>query len=160
MQLLCAVSCRAPAQVVFYYISQSKANNHAVREASCAVIAELMEKVDKGAVSQHVPDLLRALLLCFKDSSWPVRDAACTACGRCVAAAVWAAAVTSLPLVKLDTATAGINTQGKQLGWGVTLSPSHLAGNCVGHVRNARLFDSCLVLHGAFHAAQVCGCLP
>lgn len=73
-----------PAQVVFYYISQSKANNHAVREASCAVIAELMEKVDKTAVSPHVPDLLRALLLCFKDSSWPVRDAACTACGRCV----------------------------------------------------------------------------
>lgn len=70
-------------QVVFYYISQSKANNHAVREAACAVIAELMEKVDKRAVSPHVPDLLRALLLCFKDSSWPVRDAACTACGRC-----------------------------------------------------------------------------
>lgn len=72
------------AQVVFYYISQSKANNHAVREAACAVIAELMEKVDKAAVSPHVPDLLRALLLCFKDSSWPVRDAACTACGRWV----------------------------------------------------------------------------
>lgn len=72
----------ASPQVVFYYISQSKANNHAVREAACAVIAELMEKVDKAAVSPHVPDLLRALLLCFKDSSWPVRDAACTACGR------------------------------------------------------------------------------
>jgi hypothetical protein len=74
----------AAAQVVFYYISQSKARNHAVREASCAVIAELMEKVDRAAVSPHVPDLLGALLLCFKDSSWPVRDAACTACGRCV----------------------------------------------------------------------------
>lgn len=84
-------------QVVFYYISQSKANNHAVREASCAVIAELMEKVDKGAVSPHVPDLLRALLLCFKDSSWPVRDAACTACGRCVRLC-WAAAVLGLPM--------------------------------------------------------------
>lgn len=69
-------------QVVFYYVSQSKANNHAVREAACAVIAELMDKVDRQAVSPHVPDLLRALLLCFKDSSWPVRDAACTACGR------------------------------------------------------------------------------
>eukprot|EP00878_Enallax_costatus_P010189 GHUV01010637.1.p2 GENE.GHUV01010637.1~~GHUV01010637.1.p2 ORF type:complete len:334 (+),score=84.12 GHUV01010637.1:2064-3065(+) len=43
-----------------------------------------MEKVDRQAVAPHVPDLLRALLLCFKDSSWPVRDAACTACGRCV----------------------------------------------------------------------------
>jgi hypothetical protein len=69
-------------QVVFYYISQSKASNHAVREASCAVIAELMDKVDRPAVAPHVPDLLRALLLCFKDSSWPVRDSACTACGR------------------------------------------------------------------------------
>lgn len=74
--------CVPVLQVVFYYISQSKANNHAVREAACAVIAELMEKVDRQAVSPHVPDLLRALLLCFKDSSWPVRDAACTACGR------------------------------------------------------------------------------
>ncbi|KAF6254565.1 ARM repeat-containing protein [Scenedesmus sp. NREL 46B-D3] len=71
-------------QVVFYYVNQSKASNHAVREAACAVIAELMEKVDRAAVSPHVPDLLRAVLLCFKDSSWPVRDAACTACGRCV----------------------------------------------------------------------------
>jgi hypothetical protein len=83
----------ASPQVVFYYISQSKANNHAVREAACAVIAELMEKVDKAAVSPHVPDLLRALLLCFKDSSWPVRDAACTACGRygrpCISCCSW-----------------------------------------------------------------------
>eukprot|EP00775_Hariotina_reticulata_P005826 gene5826-6067_t len=70
--------------VVFYHISQSKASNHVVREAACAVIAELMDKVERPAVAPHVPDLLRALLLCFKDSSWPVRDAACTACGRCV----------------------------------------------------------------------------
>lgn len=32
-------------QVVAYYIAQSKAGNHAVREAACACIAELMEKV-------------------------------------------------------------------------------------------------------------------
>jgi hypothetical protein len=31
-------------QVVAYYIEQSKANNHAVREAACACIAELMCK--------------------------------------------------------------------------------------------------------------------
>ena len=68
---------------VDYYISQSKANNHAVREAACACIAELMEKVSPAAVGPHVPALLRALLLCFKDTSWPVRDAACVACGRC-----------------------------------------------------------------------------
>jgi len=39
----------AVAQVA-YYISQSKANNHAVREAACACIAELMEKVRLGVV--------------------------------------------------------------------------------------------------------------
>jgi hypothetical protein len=66
-------------------VTQSKANNHAVREAACACVAELMEKVDRHAVAPHVPVLLRALLLCFKDMSWPVRDAACVACGRCVA---------------------------------------------------------------------------
>ncbi len=71
-----------PLLQVAYYIAQSKANNHAVREAACACIAELMEKVDKAAAARHVPALLRALVTCFKDMSWPVRDAACVACGR------------------------------------------------------------------------------
>ena len=31
--------------MVDYYIAQSKANNHGVREAACACIAELVEKV-------------------------------------------------------------------------------------------------------------------
>jgi len=73
-------------QVVTYYIMQSKANNHAVREAACACIAELMVKVDPDAVRPHVQKLLAALLLAFKDASWPVRDAACVATGRCVGA--------------------------------------------------------------------------
>lgn len=77
---------RCAPSVVSYYIEQSKANNHAVREAACACIAELMVKVDKEAVGPHVPKLLRALLTCFRDASWPVRDAACLACGRCVRA--------------------------------------------------------------------------
>ena len=77
---------RCAPTVVSYYVEQSKANNHAVREAACACIAELMCKVDKPAVAPHVPRLLRALLTCFRDASWPVRDAACLACGRCVAA--------------------------------------------------------------------------
>ncbi|PNH01665.1 hypothetical protein TSOC_012431 [Tetrabaena socialis] len=42
--------------------------------------------VDRAAVAPHVPALLRALVLCFKDTSWPVRDAACTATGRAVLA--------------------------------------------------------------------------
>lgn len=75
----------APA-VVNYYILQSKADNHAVREAACACIAELMAKVDKETVAPYVPRLLKALMLCFKDASWPVRDAACLACGRAVKA--------------------------------------------------------------------------
>ncbi|KAL4425118.1 hypothetical protein ABPG77_008223 [Micractinium sp. CCAP 211/92] len=77
---------KCASQVVAYYIEQSKANNHAVREAACACIAELMCKVDKEAVAPYVPRLLRALIMCFKDASWPVRDAACLACGRCVTA--------------------------------------------------------------------------
>jgi len=77
---------KCASSVVSYYIEQSKANNHAVREAACACIAELMVKVDREAVAPHVPKLLRALLTCFRDASWPVRDAACLACGRCVRA--------------------------------------------------------------------------
>jgi len=80
-----AVAAHCPA-VAAYYVSQSKANNHAVREAACACIAELMEKVDRAAVAPHVPALLAALRACFRDASWPVRDAACTALGRCVEA--------------------------------------------------------------------------
>lgn len=40
-------------------------------------------QVDRAAVEPHMPRLLRALLMCFKDMAWPVRDAACVACGRC-----------------------------------------------------------------------------
>jgi HEAT repeat len=43
-------------------------------------------KVDPGAVASHVPVLLTALLSCFADESWPVRDAACVATGRFAAA--------------------------------------------------------------------------
>ena len=47
---------------------------------------QLMAKVDRAAVAPHAPRMLRALVNCFKDDSWPVRDASCTACGRCVEA--------------------------------------------------------------------------
>eukprot|EP00854_Cymbomonas_tetramitiformis_P005490 gene5490-6653_t len=73
-------------EVVTYYVEASQANNHAVREAACACIAELMSKIDRAAVAPHVPTLLKALVDCFKDESWPVRDAACSACGNCVIA--------------------------------------------------------------------------
>lgn len=154
-----AAVARHVGAVVGHYTAQSRANNHAVREAACACIAELLEKVggrrdvfggggrgisacwacrrtrhhkeglqaaynavasvsprqqlsgatldpstirptphrttdpaptglltctqvDRAAVSPHVPALLRSLVVCFKDMSWPVRDAACIAAGR------------------------------------------------------------------------------
>ncbi|CAH1792996.1 unnamed protein product [Owenia fusiformis] len=75
-------------ETVEFYISQTEADNHAVREAACACIAELGTKIDKDVVRPFVPGLLDALLVCFKDDSWPVRDASCIACGnflRCFA---------------------------------------------------------------------------
>ncbi|KAG0725181.1 hypothetical protein GWK47_039084 [Chionoecetes opilio] len=68
--------------VVSYYAEATGADNHAVREAACACIAELALKLTTDAVRQHVPRLLHALTICFTDDSWPVRDAACVACGN------------------------------------------------------------------------------
>ncbi|XP_069947030.1 uncharacterized protein [Cherax quadricarinatus] len=68
--------------VVSYYIEATEADNHAVREAACACIAELALKISTEAVRAHVPDLLHTLTVCFNDDSWPVRDAACVACGN------------------------------------------------------------------------------
>ncbi|XP_074649284.1 uncharacterized protein LOC141904570 [Tubulanus polymorphus] len=68
--------------VVDFYISQTEADNHAVREAACACIAELGTKISHDAVKPYVSRLLDALLVCFKDDSWPVRDASCVACGN------------------------------------------------------------------------------
>jgi hypothetical protein len=70
------------AQVVEFYISQTEATNHAVREAACACIAELGTKVSPGVLGPHIPDLVKVLLQCFRDDSWLVRDAACLACGN------------------------------------------------------------------------------
>lgn len=68
--------------VVDYYISQAAADNHAVREAACACIAELASKIAHDAVRPHVSRLFQTLLVCFRDPSWAVRDAACLACGN------------------------------------------------------------------------------
>lgn len=64
------------------HLAPNCASNHAVREAACACIAELGDKIDKACLSEHVLTLLRVLLECFRDESWPVRDAACIACGN------------------------------------------------------------------------------
>eukprot|EP00210_Caulerpa_lentillifera_P009386 g8948.t1 len=71
-------------EFVDYYIRQCGANNHAVREAACGCIAELMTKISKPSIEPHIRRLITALVNCFKDASWPVRDAACVACGKCV----------------------------------------------------------------------------
>lgn len=68
--------------VVDYYISQAAAENHAVREAACACIAELASKIAHDVVRPHVSRLFQTLLICFRDPSWAVRDAACLACGN------------------------------------------------------------------------------
>lgn len=59
---------------VSFYIRESEASNHAVREAACACIAELGTKVSPDAVRPQVSKLVGALLDCFRDESWPVRD--------------------------------------------------------------------------------------
>ena len=70
--------------VVQYYMSCTKADNHAVREAACQCIAEVAAKLDKNVVKPHVDVLLNTLLECFGDDSWPVRDMACVAAGKFV----------------------------------------------------------------------------
>ena len=75
-------------QVCRFYILQSQADNHAVREAACHCISELCTKVaqeiDKEPFKPYVAEMLAALLDCFKDASWPVRDCACIACSHFV----------------------------------------------------------------------------
>ncbi|KAF8568033.1 hypothetical protein P879_07806 [Paragonimus westermani] len=69
------------APALDYYIQQTDADNHAVREAACASIAEAASKIDAGLLQPHVTRLLDTLVVCFGDQSWPVRDAACSALG-------------------------------------------------------------------------------
>lgn len=74
-----------------YYVQMCDADNHAVREAACQAVAELALKLGMSpahaeSLAPHVQTLLQALLMCFHDESWPVRDEACLACGRFVRA--------------------------------------------------------------------------
>jgi len=71
-------------ETVEYYVESTQANNHAVREAACQCIAELAKKIDLKALKPYVDILLRTLIDCFKDDSWPVRDMACVAAGSFV----------------------------------------------------------------------------
>ena len=63
-----------------------------MREAACHCISEVCEEVcsqtaeDRKVFEEHVDALLGALIDCFKDASWPVRDSACVACAHFVRA--------------------------------------------------------------------------
>mmetsp|Transcript_24365 Transcript_24365/g.51022 ORF Transcript_24365/g.51022 Transcript_24365/m.51022 type:complete len:949 (+) Transcript_24365:84-2930(+) len=77
---------RNAAPLCRYYAIMCDADNHAVREAACQGVAELAQKLGKHSLyaeflAPHVTILLQALLMCFHDESWPVRDEACLACG-------------------------------------------------------------------------------
>ena len=67
-----------------FYRRQIAADNHAVREAACACIAELASKCAEQSLVNHCGPLLDSLIDCFGDDSWPVRDAACIAAGNFV----------------------------------------------------------------------------
>jgi hypothetical protein len=74
------------APVVRYYVKMCDADNHVVREGACQAVAELAVKIGMDhehaqVLQPHVNILLQALLMCFHDESWPVRDEACLACG-------------------------------------------------------------------------------
>jgi hypothetical protein len=80
------VVAQTMAPIVRYYVQMCDADNHVVREAACQAVAELAVKIGMddlyaSALQPHVTILLQALLMCFHDESWPVRDEACLACG-------------------------------------------------------------------------------
>jgi len=69
-----------------YYVKCCDADNHVVREAACQAIAELAAHLGKSkdyhdVLQSQVDLLMQALLMCFHDESWPVRDEACLGCG-------------------------------------------------------------------------------
>ena len=69
---------------VKFYCAQIAADNHAVREAACACIAELAQKCSPEALENQWEPMLNSLIDCFGDDSWPVRDATCIASGNFV----------------------------------------------------------------------------
>lgn len=72
--------------VVSFYETQCEADNHAVREAACQSLGEVTTKLDATTVEPHVKQIVGALIECFKDESWPVRDHACRALSAVIAA--------------------------------------------------------------------------
>ncbi len=69
-------------QVLEHYVRCSRTNNHTVRESACTCLAELAAKIDAEAVRPHVPIMLRTLITCLRDDSWPVRQSPSFSPGR------------------------------------------------------------------------------
>ncbi|XP_040569978.1 uncharacterized protein [Lepeophtheirus salmonis] len=69
------------SEIINCYNESADADNHAVREAACHCITEMVKKINPKVLEPFVPVLLNTLIKCFKDDSWPVRDTACVACG-------------------------------------------------------------------------------
>ena len=69
-----------------YYEAQCRAENYAAREAACAGMAELAQRIDGGAVRPHARQMLAALLTALGDSAWPVRDAVRSHTNACLLA--------------------------------------------------------------------------
>jgi hypothetical protein len=68
------------AVTVAYDIASSRARNHEISEAAIYAISELLLKLT-NSVSPHALEIASALGVCIVDSSWPIRDAACSASG-------------------------------------------------------------------------------
>ncbi|KAK4528906.1 hypothetical protein GAYE_SCF66G6854 [Galdieria yellowstonensis] len=68
-----------------YYVSQTLAENHCVREAACHAMEEAIDRLPLSSVERHIQQVVQALLVCFQDESWPVRDSACVVCGTVTA---------------------------------------------------------------------------
>lgn len=71
-------------ETITYYETQCEADNHAVREAACQGLGELCGKLERCKIQPFVGRIMSALIGCFKDESWPVRDHACRALGGVV----------------------------------------------------------------------------
>ncbi|KAF4528082.1 hypothetical protein B566_EDAN016502 [Ephemera danica] len=70
--------------IVEFYSKSAQSPSHTIREAACSCLAELATKLQPDRVRPHVKNIFHTLLGCFADDSWPVRDAACLACGSFV----------------------------------------------------------------------------
>ena len=70
---------------VRYDIQMCDADSHSVREAACQALAELVRRLGshdtyRDQFANHIEPILQALVVCFHDESWPVRDEAGLAC--------------------------------------------------------------------------------